>query len=132
MLYPYKLEVARFYKRCAGEPNCLWGACSPKGTFRRRCIARQRNMSAAMLHEWAPRGCACSTAKCECHRDKSDFARFYKRCAGEPNCLWGVCSPKGTFRRRCIARQRDMSAAMLHEWHRDKLNFSPILLFLLI
>ena len=35
---------------------------------------------------------------------KSGFARFYKRCADEPNCLRGACSPAGIFWRRCIAR----------------------------
>ena len=41
----YKLEVARFYKRCINAMNWLMGACSHSDTFICIYIARQRDMS---------------------------------------------------------------------------------------
>lgn len=42
---PYKLEFARFYKRCTGRTKSAMGACSQSADFRTGCIARQRDMS---------------------------------------------------------------------------------------
>ena len=41
----YKLEFARFYKRCTGRTKSAMGACSQSADFRTGCIARQRDMS---------------------------------------------------------------------------------------